>query len=82
MLYSIKKEAINNFWLLCILKTRGKTFIFKDQFAQIVQEPATEVFTPFLTSFEPLETLLKICWPQNIFYSWVTVQAFSPQSPV
>ena len=34
--------------------------------AMVAQEPATEVFTPFLTIFDNLETLLTICRPQKV----------------
>ena len=41
----------------------------------LVQEPATEVFTPFFNKrFDHLELLLTICRSKKSFVSWVTVQ--------
>ena len=46
----------------------------------IVQEPATEVFTPFLTKRLPLRNIADNMQTQKGFVSWVNVRAFSAQS--
>ena len=48
----------------------------------IVQEPATEVFTPFLTNGLTTYKHYWQCTDPKRFVSWVTVRAFRAQSPI